>query len=196
MIVSSFGLMILIQNLIALIADNSSKSVSISKEIIPANEFLGLTITHNQLIILAVCLTTVVIFELLLQKSKIGSAIRAVGQNKKLAEVIGIKADKVIIYTFFIASALSSIGATLYSLEYTLKPTHALHIVLKVVVACIIGGIGSVRGALAGGLILGISENIGINIFGSQWQDSVAYLLLILFLIFKPEGLFVKKLRE
>ncbi len=196
MIVASFGLLILLQNLLALIAGSSTKTLFITREIKRAKEIFGASITFNQIIILVVSIVTVIIFELILNKSKIGTAIRAVGQNRKLAEISGIQSKKVIIYTFYIATFLSTIGMSLVAIEISLKPTHSLNIVLKVIVACIIGGLGSVRGALAGGLILGIAENFGIFYFGTQWQDTVAYLLLVVFLLVKPKGLFSKKLRQ
>ena len=130
------------------------------------------------------------IFELILTKTKLGSAIRAVGQNSELAKIVGVPADKILIYTFFIATFISVIGASLNGLEVGLRPTLGLVLILKIIIAAIIGGIGSVRGGLYGGILLGISENIGIFVLGAKWQDTVAFTLLVLFLLFKPQGLF------
>jgi len=196
MIVSSFGVLIIMQNLTAVLFGNNTTSVSISDKITAGYEIFGLSITFNQIVILLVTVITVIIFELVLNKTKLGSGIRAVGQNRKLAETIGIQANKIINYTFFIGTAIATIGTSLVALEIGLKPMLGLHLILKIIVACIIGGMGSIRGALAGGLILGIAENFGIYFLGGQWQDTVAFSLLILFLIFKPQGLFIKKLRQ
>ena len=191
-VVGSFGLLIILQNVTALIYGNATKSISVTDEIVPGYNFFGLSITFNQIIILITTLVLVLIFELLLQKTKLGQAIRAVGQNKDLAKTVGIKAEHIIVYTFFIGTFLSVIGAGLIGLEIGLKPTYGLILILKVLIACIIGGMGSVKGAMAGGLILGIAENVGIYTFGAVWQDTTAFLLLIIFLLFKPRGLFAK----
>lgn len=196
MIVASFGLLIIIQNLISILFGASTKSVSLSETIKSGYEIFGISITFTQLVILIITTFTVIIFELVLNKTKLGTAIRAVGQNKDLAEIIGIQAKKIINYTFFIGTSISVLGMSLISLEIGLRPPHALNIILKVIIACIIGGMGSIRGALFGGLILGIAENFGIYFFGGEWQDTVAFSLLVIFLLFKPDGLFAKKLRQ
>ena len=103
---------------------------------------------------------------------------------------IGINSEKVIVYAFFLGTFVSVLGASLVALEIGLKPTYGLSLILKVIIACVIGGIGNIKGALVGGVILGVAENLGIGFFGAEWQDTVAFLLLIIFLLFKPQGLF------
>jgi len=190
MIVSSFGLLIIFQNLISVIFSPNARAVRLTDTVVEGFSFLGLKITLNQLVILIVTIIVVLIFELLMTKTKLGTAIRAVGQNKDLAAIVGVPADKILLYTFFIGTFLSVVGASLNALEIGLRPTLGLILILKIIIAAIIGGIGSIRGALFGGFILGIAENIGIFVFGGQWQDTVAFTLLVLFLLFKPEGLF------
>ena len=190
LLVASFGLLLVFQNLISLIFTPNAKSLVLTSEIKEAFIFLGAKITFNQLVIIGVTVLVVVIFELILTKTKLGSAIRAVGQNSELAKIVGVPADKILIYTFFIATFISVIGASLNGLEVGLRPTLGLVLILKIIIAAIIGGIGSVRGGLYGGILLGISENIGIFVLGAKWQDTVAFTLLVLFLLFKPQGLF------
>ncbi len=190
MIVAAFGLMIVLQNLISLIFSPSTKSISATRTVVEGLDVFGLKITINQVIILAVAVILMIAMEILLNRTKLGAGIRAVGQNKDLAKISGIPAERVIIYTFYIGTFLSVIGASLNALEIGLKPTMGLIIILKVVIAAVIGGMGSIRGALAGGLLLGVAENLGIFYLGGQWQDTVAFTILILFLMFKPEGMF------
>lgn len=194
MLVASFGLLIIIQNLISLIFSPNAKIISLTDgKIVEAFEFFGLKITMNQLVILLVTIVIVVIFDLILTRTKLGTAIRAVGQNRDLASVSGIPSDRILLYSFFIGTVLSVIGASLSALEVGLRPTLALVLILKIIIAAIIGGIGSIRGALLGGLILGLAENIGVFMFGGRWQDTIAFVLLVSFLIFKPDGLFSSK---
>jgi branched-chain amino acid transport system permease protein len=190
LLVASFGLLLVFQNLTSLIFSPNAKALVLTSEIREAYTVLGAKITFNQLVIIAVTVLVVILFELILTKTKLGSAIRAVGQNAELARVVGVPADKILFYTFFIATFVSVIGASLNALEVGLRPTLGLVLILKVIIAAIIGGIGSVRGGLYGGILLGVAENIGIFVLGARWQDTVAFTLLVLFLLFKPEGLF------
>ncbi|QQR83268.1 branched-chain amino acid ABC transporter permease [Candidatus Peregrinibacteria bacterium] len=190
LMVTSFGALIVVQNLIALIWKNNTKSISITDTIKPAYEFLGLNITFNQLVILAVSIVLMVLLELFLKKTKYGLAIRAIGDNAELTTVLGLHTNRITLLVFFIGTFLSAVSASLIALEIGARPTHGLHyFFLKAVIASIIGGIGSMRGALIGGLLLGVVENIGIYYLGGSWQEVVAFSLLTLFLLFKPQGL-------
>lgn len=193
LLILSFGSLIVVQNLIALIWKNNTHSVSISDTIQEGYQFFGLSITFNQLVILIIAFGLVILLELFLQKTKYGLAIRAIGDNPELTTVLGLKTNRIILLIFFIGSAMSSLGATLIGLEIGVRPTYGLMLVLKAVIASIIGGIGSMRGAFLGGLILGIAENIGIYVLGGNWEQVTAFTLLTLFLLFRPQGLFVKQ---
>lgn len=190
MIVASFGLLIVFQNLAALLFNNRAATINITQKVSRGYQFLGLSITPNQLAIITITLLSIIGFELLLQKTKIGSAIRAVGQNKDLSALVGINTERVIMITFFIATALSVLAISAIAVETSLKPQLGLVLILKAIVASVIGGIGTIRGALAGGLILGIAENFGAYFLGGRWQDVVAFSLLIIFILFLPQGLF------
>jgi branched-chain amino acid transport system permease protein len=190
MLVASFGLLIAIQNIIALIFGNATKSLSITDKIVPGYEFWGLSITMQQTVLLGIALGIVILFEAWLQKTKSGKSIRAVGENPLLAMTVGINTQKTTAITFFVGTAIAALGASLISLEIGLRPVHSLSLMLKIIIACIIGGMGRVKGAFVGGLILGIAENLGIEFFGANWQDTVAFSLLLLFLLFRPQGLF------
>lgn len=190
LLVSSFGLLLVFQNLTSLIFTPNAKALSLTSEIKEAFTIFGLKITFNQFVIILVTVFVVILFDVILTKTKLGTAIRAVGQNPELARIVGVPTDRVLYYTFFIATFISVVGASLNALEVGLRPTLGLVLILKVIIAAIIGGIGSIRGGLYGGLLLGVAENIGIFMLGAKWQDTVAFTLLVLFLLFKPNGLF------
>lgn len=192
LMVTSFGALIVVQNIIALIWKNNTYSISITDTIKPGYEFFGLTITFNQLIILFTSLILMITLELFLSRTKYGMAIRAIGDNVDLTNILGIKTNQIILLVFFIGTFMSSVAGTLVALEIGVRPTYGLWLVLKAIIASIIGGIGSMRGALVGGLLLGVVENIGIYFIGANWQEVTAFSLLTAFLLFKPQGLFSK----
>lgn len=192
-LVASFGLFTVLQNLTAIIWGNATKSISLSDQVLKGYEFWGLIITANQLMIAVTAVVLMVLLELFLKKTKYGMAIRAIGDNQELTKVLGLKTEQIIVLVFAVTSFIGAISASLIALEIGLRPTHGILLVLKAVIAAIIGGLGSVRGALLGGLMLGVAENFGIYFFGGQWQDTVAFGLLAVFLLFKPEGMFAKQ---
>lgn len=192
-LVASFGLLTVLQNVTALIWGNTTKSISLSNQILKGYDFFGLIITANQLMIAATVVVLMILLELFLQKTKYGMAIRAIGDNQELTKVLGLKTEQIILLVFAVTSFIGAVSASLIALEIGLRPTHGVLLVLKAVIAAIIGGLGSVRGALLGGLMLGVAENFGIYFFGGQWQDTVAFALLAIFLLFRPEGMFAKQ---
>lgn len=192
LMVTSFGTLIIVHNLISVIWKNNTRAISVSDTIKEGYHFLGLTITFNQLIILLTSVVVVVLLELFLNGTRYGMAIRAIGDNAELTTVLGLKTNQIVLMVFFIGSFISSISATLVALEIGVRPSYGLWLVLKAIIASIIGGIGSMRGALLGGLLLGVVENIGIYVLGGSWQEVTAFLLLTVFLLFRPQGLFGK----
>ena len=192
MLVLSFGALIVVQNLIALVWKNNTYSISITETIKSGYQFFGLSITFNQLVILITTFISVILLELFLGRTKWGMAIRAIGDNPELTTTIVLKTNQIILIVFFIGSFMSSISASLIALEIGVRPTYGLMLVMKAIIASIIGGIGSIRGAMFGGLLLGITENMGIYFFGAQWQEVTAFTLLTIFLLFRPQGLFQK----
>lgn len=192
LMVTSFGALIVLQNIIALIWKNNTYSISITDTIQEGYKFFGLSITFNQLVILLTSVILVVLLELFLNRTKYGMAIRAIGDNPELTTILGLKTNQIVLMVFFIGTFISSISGSLVALEIGVRPTYGLWLVLKAIIASIIGGIGSIRGAMMGGLLLGIVENIGIYYLGGGWQHTTAFLLLTIFLLFRPQGMFNK----
>ena len=122
-----------------------------------------------------------------------GKAIRAVADDTIGASVSGIYSEKIILYAFGIGSAFAGMAGVLISLETNIEPTMCMNAILKGIIASIIGGIGSIPGAMLGGFLLGIVENLGIWKIQAGWKDSIAFAVLILFLLFRPQGILGKK---
>ena len=150
-------------------------------------------ITPVQLVIIVTSLVLMGLVYLLLNRTKLGKAIRAVADDGNLAEVSGINANFVISAVFAIGSALAAVAGTLIGLDTNLNPTMGFNITVKAFAAVVLGGLGSVPGAIVGGFIIGIVENLGVWFIPPVWKDTIAYAILILMLFFRPNGIFGKK---
>ncbi|HEX9118323.1 MAG TPA: branched-chain amino acid ABC transporter permease [Anaerolineae bacterium] len=150
-------------------------------------------VTQVQLGIVASSLVSMLLLYGLLVHTKLGKAIRAVADDISLAEVAGINADWVISAVFAIGSALAALGGALIGLDTNLQPTMGFIITVKAFAAVVLGGLGNVGGAIAGGFIIGIVENLGVWWIPPVWKNTIAYAVLIIMLFFRPGGLFSKR---
>lgn len=161
--------------------------------VVEGYQILSAVITPIQILILSASLILFVILWLVIDKTKMGKAIRAVADDPIGASVSGIYPEKVTLYAFGIGSALAGMAGVLISLETNIEPTMGFNAILKGIIASIIGGIGSIPGAVLGGFFLGIVENLGIWKIQAGWKDTIAFAVLIIFLLFRPEGILGKK---
>ncbi len=133
----------------------------------------------------------------IIHRTKFGLSMRAVSYNLNAARLMGINPDKVIAMTFVIGSALAGVAGVLVGTYYqSVSPNIGMMYGLKAFVAAVLGGIGSIPGAVAGGIILGVAEVIGIAFLSSSYKDAIAFGILILILIIKPTGIFGKTMKE
>lgn len=153
---------------------------------------LGVTFTVQRLLIVVAAIAVMVLLHLFLKKTFIGRTIAAMSQNREGAFLVGINANKVAMITFFIAGALAAIAASLTSPINLVFPGMGHLVLLKAFVIIIIGGMGSIPGAIVGGYILGFAESIGATYISSDYKDVIAFALLIIILSIKPNGLFAK----
>lgn len=158
---------------------------------------LGAAITDMQLLILVTSILLSLALWLFIQRTKLGKAMRAVSDDPIGASVVGISPETTILAAFAIGSALAGAAGILISLETNIEPAMGLNAILKGIIACIIGGMGSVPGAILGGLFLGFSENLGIYKIPAGWKDCIAFSILIIFLLIRPSGIVgIKTARE
>jgi len=153
---------------------------------------MGAVITDIQILILIVSCLLLAILWLFVDKTKLGKAIRAVAEDPIGASVSGIYSERVILYAFGIGSALAGMAGVLISLETNIEPTMGMNAILKGIIASIIGGIGSIPGAVLGGFLLGIVENLGIWKIQAGWKDTISFAILIIFLLLRPQGILGK----
>lgn len=162
----------------------------IDKKII---NFAGITTTNYQIIVLAVALVFMAMLQYIVFGTKFGRAMRAVSFNFETASLMGIPTDRIISTTFVIGSMLAGVAGILYGLAYPkIDPLMGIMPGLKAFVAAVLGGIGNVPGAVVGGLIIGVIEAyVGGSQF-SNYRDAIAFVILIVILLFRPSGLFGK----
>lgn len=156
-----------------------------------------LTLSFSAIVTVVVTAIATVVLTFLVQKTKLGKAMHAVSEDMGAARLMGINVNTTISFTFAVGSALAGIGAVLYCMAYTqASPTMGIMLGTKAFVAAVLGGIGSIPGAVIGGLLVGFAEVLVSAIGLSVWQDAVVFLLLIVVLIVKPTGLLGRPMTE
>jgi branched-chain amino acid transport system permease protein len=192
LLIASFGLLILFESLILIFFGADVKTIDFIK-VAKGLEIFGAIITPLQIFIIIVSIILLISLFFFMKKTKIGKAMRAVSDNKDVAEIVGISAERIYNWSFVIGSAIAGIAGILVALEQNLDPTMGTGLVIKGFTAAIIGGIGSVPGAIFGAFLLGLVENFGIWFLPSGYKDAIAFVLLFIFLLFRPNGILGKK---
>ena len=147
----------------------------------------------TKLIVLAVAIILMVLLNIVVNYTKTGKAMRAVSFNLDAAKLMGINTDRIIAFTFALGSALAAAGGILVSLVYQkIEPQMGVMPGLKAFVAAVLGGIGNIPGAMVGGLVLGLAEVMTVWLGASTYRDAIAFVVLVLILLLKPEGIMGK----
>lgn len=194
-LISAIGVSIFLQNIMLIWAGPQARAfpIDFNKNIKVGSFF---RISSLQLLILATSIFLMICLHLLIQKTKIGQAMRATAQDKEVAELMGINIDKIISVTFAIGSALGGAAGVLVGVYFnSVDPMMGFFPGIKGFVAAVLGGIGNMPGAMLGGIILGLVEVFGA-VYMSQYKDAIAFTLLIVILLIKPTGLLGKKVQE
>jgi len=188
LLVASIAILILLESLALLFWGADVKTI----DFIKTNqniEIAGAIITPLQIVIILVAFLLFLSLFIFMKKTRMGKAMRAVADNKDVAEIIGISSEKIFSLSFIIGSAIAGIAAILISLEQNIEPTMGTSLMIKGFTGAIIGGVGSVPGAILGSFLLGITENFGIWFLPSGYKDAIAFIILFIFLILRPQGL-------
>lgn len=195
-LITAIGVSYLLENGVQLLLGADAKVVPSIIDLGTVQVF-GSTLSGTALLTVAVTIVSTVVLTLLVQKTRLGKAMRAVSEDMGAARLMGVNVNSTISFTFAVGSALAGIAAILYSMAYQqVSPTMGVMLGTKAFVAAVLGGIGSIPGAVIGGLIVGFSE-VFVAAFGlSVWQDAVVFLLLILVLVVKPTGLLGRPVTE
>lgn len=150
----------------------------------------GLVVRSHDLLTLGVTLVLMVALHHVVERTQMGRAMRAVSHSRDTAALMGIPVNRVVSFTFALGSVLAGAAAFLIAVDkQTLRPDMGMTGGLKAFVAAVLGGIGSIPGAVAGGLLLGLAETLVSGYLASTYRDAIAFLLLIVILLFRPAGL-------
>ena len=192
-LISAIGMSIFLQNAVLLSQDSKDKSIP---NLLPGNFSFGpggaqeVLISYMQVLVFAITLIAMLGLTLFISRSRLGRACRACAEDIKMANLLGINTNNIIALTFVIGAALAAIAAVLLSMQYgVINPNAGFLVGLKAFTAAVLGGIGSIPGAMLGGLVLGVAEAFGADVFGDQYKDVVAFGLLVLVLLFRPTGI-------
>lgn len=188
LLIASIALMFLLENILLLVFGAGVKAIPA----VPAEQGLVIgsaSITPFQIIIILVAVSIFVLLFLFMRYARFGKIMRAVADNPELAELTGIPTSRVNAFSFFIGSALAAVAGIAIGIEYGLSPHIGTNWAVRGFSASIIGGIASVPGAVLGGYLLGLVENFGIWYLPSAFKEGVTFGLLILFLLFRPNGI-------
>jgi branched-chain amino acid transport system permease protein len=153
----------------------------------------GVNIRYDILLAILIVIVILVALFLLLKKTKIGLAMRATSQKSTASMLMGVNIEKVYLITFALGAALAGASGALYGIIFNFSPTIGALPTIKAFAIIIIGGLGSIPGAIIGGLLYGIAETTAVYLLGGVWRDAVAFALLIIVLIIRPTGIFGEK---
>ncbi|MBS0308786.1 MAG: branched-chain amino acid ABC transporter permease, partial [Proteobacteria bacterium] len=176
-------------------------------QVLPAKSYHigGALISPTQVMLLVLAFTAMIVLILLVEKTRMGRAMRAVAENPRVAGLMGVDANRVIVFTFAVGAALAAVAGVMWGANYA-SAQFAMGFLpgLKAFCAAVLGGIGNIYGAMIGGLLLGLIESLGAgyigdwtgDFFGSQYQDVFAFIVLIIVLTLRPSGLMGERVAD
>ncbi|MBQ3968379.1 MAG: branched-chain amino acid ABC transporter permease [Lachnospiraceae bacterium] len=196
-LITAIGVSYFLQNTALLIWTSNTKSFPDMVNFFPNVNIGSITISGTTIVTIIVCILIMLALTFFTSKTKMGKAMRAVSEDKAAARLMGINVNATISMTFAIGSGLAAIAAVLFLSAYpTLVPTTGSMPGIKAFTAAVFGGIGSIPGALLGGILLGVIEILAKAYISTQLSDAIVFAVLIIVLIFKPSGLLGKTVRE
>ncbi len=188
LLISSFGVGLILRSTVQLIwgTDNQVYRTGIQKPLL----WLGLRIKPDQVVIVLGALLLVMALHLFLQRTRVGKAMRAMADNVSLAQITGIDTEEVVRWTWILGATLACAAGLFLGLDTRLHPTMGWTQLLPVFAAAILGGIGRPYGAIVGGLVIGITEELSTQVISPAYRSGTAFAVLVLMLILRPTGLF------
>lgn len=192
MVFAAFGAALIMRHVVVLIWGHNSyyytRELQIAVELLP-----GVRMLPDQIFILLLAVAVVAGLHLFLTYSRIGMAMRAMAESPALARVCGIEVDGVIRWTWILSGALAALAGVFAGLTPQLHPEIGFNLLLALFAAAILGGTGSLAGAVVGGLLVGLAENLPLLFIGAGYKSAMPFLLLLLVLLLRPQGLFGEK---
>jgi len=193
LMIASLGFFTAVQAIIAILFTSQFQTLQSAGASEGVYDIFGGVMTRVQLIILLSGFFVMFALALLLKFTRFGKMVRAIGDDEEVAKMVGIKTEAIVGKIFFIGSAIAGLAGILVGFDTGIEPTMGMSLLLKGVIASIIGGIGNIYGGVLGAFLLGFVENFGIWKISGEWKDAIAFALLIVFLLWRPEGILGKK---
>lgn len=195
LLLASLGIYIVLQNVISILFGDDTKVIR-SAAVRKTVEIFGASITSVQIVTIFTAIAALIALSLFLKRTKTGRAIRAVASDFELAMVSGIDSDKVVLWVFAIGSFLAGLAGILVAFDVDMTPTMGMQPLMLAIVAVLVGGMRSAVGIALASLILAMFQQLGAWKLGTQWQDATALVILLGFLLLKPEGVLGKKVKK
>jgi branched-chain amino acid transport system permease protein len=192
-IAATLGISIILQNVALLLWGERFQSVPYYIE---GTLAVGdIRMAYQRLLILAVALCSLALVGLVLRYTRFGLAVRATAQDQEAAKVMGISTERINTATFAMGAGLAALAATMLAPLIAVNPWMGLPLLLKAFVVVVLGGLGSFKGAILGGILLGVIEAVGMSMTSAEWRDVISYSVLIAVIWLRPWGLFGVKER-
>jgi branched-chain amino acid transport system permease protein len=194
LVIASFGAALALRNLVQFLygtlPEYYTREIQIAIRLVPRDVLGGLRITPDQMLVIGLTVVLMVALQGLLTRTTLGRAMRATSLNPALARVAGVDVEGVIRATWVIGAALAAVAGVLAGVVGQVRPGLGFELLLPLFAAAILGGIGSVRGAVVGGYIVGLAESLSVPLVGAEYRAATAFAVLILILLLRPTGLF------
>ncbi|WP_199231089.1 branched-chain amino acid ABC transporter permease [Falsiroseomonas bella] len=194
LVIASFGAALALRNLVQFLygtlPEYYTREIQIAIRLVPRDVLGGLRITPDQMLVIGLTLVLMLALQGLLTRTTLGRAMRATAQNPALARVAGVDVEGVIRATWVIGAALAAVAGVLAGVVGQVRPGLGFELLLPLFAAAILGGIGSVRGAVVGGYIVGLAESLSVPLVGAEYRAATAFVVLIGILLLRPTGLF------
>jgi branched-chain amino acid transport system permease protein len=197
LVIASFGAALAMRNLLLFwqggVPQYYSQNLQIAIPFLPRSVWGGLRVTPDQLFVFVLTLISVTALHLFLRYSTLGRSMRATSMNPNLARVAGIDPERVLRATWIIGGLLAAVAGVFAGITVQLRPNMGVEMLLPLFAAVVLGGIGSVWGAVLGGFIVGLAESASVSIVGAEYRAAAAFFVLISILLIRPNGLFGEK---
>lgn len=190
--VATFGISIMTSTLLVIYCSTDPRSLSASYST-SSVQFLGVTVRVVMLLALVLGLTLALALKVFMTKTPFGRELRAASEDPAAAATVGVNVGHVYGVAFSLSAALATVGGALIGVAYSYSPNGGLGWLLRAFTVIVIGGLGSISGAVVGGIVLGIAEELGAKWFGPQYRDVVVFVMLAAVLAARPEGILAKR---
>lgn len=192
LVIASFGASLMLRNLVVFAWGSQpeyyTRSIAIAQEVLP-----GVRLSANEVFVVVLTAVLMVALHLFLTRTRLGQQMRAVSDNPALAQVTGIDVRRIVRWVWIIGGGLAAVGGAMFGLTVQVSPEMGFTLILPMFAAAILGGIGSIYGAVLGGLVIGVAQSLSVAFIDPAYKPAVAFALMFLILLVHPTGILGEK---